>query len=154
MDKQNITDSQKICLLKLRHGHYMRTAMIQFGREAFPSIACPICNSPYPDTWLHVLLNCKQHHIHALQTKRHDKVVWELRKLIVASKKLICYVLMNACTFNNDPLEYTVPPWLLPCTCGHRTCHCYAKFKPNILCVKGLPYQSPPPTKPIDNLIK
>ena len=117
-----------------------------FGREAFPSITCPICNSPNPDTWLHVLLKCKQHHIHALRTKRHNKVVWELRKLIVASKKSRCYILMNAHTFNNNPRENIVPPWLLPCMCGQQRCHCNAIFKPNILCVKGLPYQSPPPT--------
>ena len=74
---KNITDSQKTCLLKLTHGQYMGNARKQlfFGREAFPSITCPICNSLNPDTWLHVLLKCKQHHIHALRTKRHNKAV-------------------------------------------------------------------------------
>ena len=53
---KNIIDSQKPCLLKLRHGQYVGNARKQlfFGREAFPSITCPICNSPNPDTWLHV----------------------------------------------------------------------------------------------------
>ena len=103
---KNITDSQKTCLLKLRHGQNMGTARIKlfFGREGFPSITCPICNSSNLDTWLHVLLKCKQHHIHALYTKGHNRAVWELGKLIVASKKKSrCYVLMNADTFNNDP---------------------------------------------------
>ena len=59
---------------------------------------------------------------------------------------------MNASTFNNDPPENTIPPWPLPCTCGQQRCHCNAKFKPNLLCVKGLPYQSPPPTKPNKDL--
>ena len=59
---------------------------------------------------------------------------------------------MNAGTFNNNPLENTVPPWLLPCTCGQQRRHCNAIFKPNILCVKRLPYQSPPLTKPNENL--
>ncbi len=40
-----------------------------------------------------------------------------------------------------------------PCTCGQQKRHYNAKFKPIILCVKGLPYQSPPPTEPIDNLV-
>ena len=115
---KNITGSQKTCLLKLRHGQYMRNARKQlfFGREAFSSITCPICNSLDPDTWLHVLLKCKQHHIHALRTKRHNKALWELRKLIVASNKSSCYVLMNAGTYNNNPPENTIPPWLPPCT--------------------------------------
>src|ERR1700738_2827993 len=81
-------------------------------------------------TWLHVLLKCKQHHIHALRTKRHNKAVWELRKLIVSSKKSRCYILMNVGTFNNDPPENTVPSWILPCVCGQQRCHCNARFKP------------------------
>ena len=123
-----------------------------FGREAILPITCPICNSPDPDTWLHVLLKCKQHHIHALQTKRHNKAIWELRKLLVASRKSRCYVLMNASTFNSNPLENTVPPWLIPCTCGLQRCHCNAMFKPTLLCVKGLPYQSPLPIELNENL--
>ena len=46
-----------------------------FGIEADSSKTCPTCNSSYADTWLHVLLNCKQQHIHALLIKRHNKVV-------------------------------------------------------------------------------
>ena len=65
---KHIIDSQKTCLLKLRHGQYMGNARKQlfFGRETYPSITCSICNSLEPDTWLHVLLNCRQSHIHAL----------------------------------------------------------------------------------------
>ena len=50
-----------------------------FYREVYPSKTCPIYNSSDAGTWLHVLLKCKQQHIHALLTKRHNKVVWELR---------------------------------------------------------------------------
>ena len=75
---KQITHSQKTYLLKLRHGQYMGNARKQlfFGREAYPSITCSICNSLKPDTWLHPLLNYRQSHIHALRTKRHNKVVW------------------------------------------------------------------------------
>ena len=59
---------------------------------------------------------------------------------------------MNASTFNNNPQENTVPPWLLPCTCYQQRCQCNAKFKPDMLCIKGLPYQSLPPLNPDDNL--
>ena len=109
---KHITDSQKTCLLKLRHGQYMGNARKQlfFGRETYPSITCSICNSVEPNTWLHVLLNCRQSHIHALRTKRHNKAVWALKKLIVSSKHSRCYILMNARTFNDNPRENTVPP--------------------------------------------
>ena len=117
-----------------------------FGREIYPSITCSICNSLEPDTWLHVLLNCRQSHIHALHTKRHNKVVWALKKLLVSSKHSRCYICMNVGMFNENPPKNTVPPWLLPCTCGLQRCHCNARFKPDIICVKGLPYQANSPT--------
>ena len=123
-----------------------------FGREIYPSITCSICNSLEPDTWLHVFLNCRQSHIHALRTKRHNKAVWALRKLLVSSKHSRCYIRMNAGTFNGNPLENTVPSWLLPCTCGLQRCHCNARFKPDIICVKGLPYQENSPTTLENNL--
>ena len=59
---------------------------------------------------------------------------------------------MNAGTFNDNPQESTVPPWLIPCTCGQQRCHCNARLKPDILCIKGLPYQHPPPATPTDQL--
>ena len=58
---------------------------------------------------------------------------------------------MNVGLFNDNPPENTIPPWLLPCTCGLQRCHCNARFKPDIICVKGLPYQANPPTIPEDN---
>ena len=139
---KQITDSQKTCLLKLQHGQYMGNAREQlvFGKEAYPSITCSTCNSLELDTWLHVLLNCRQSHIHVLRIKRHNKAVRELRKLIVSSKNSRCYILMNADTFNNNPPENTVLPWLLRCTCGLQRRHCNARFKPDIICVKRLPY--------------
>jgi hypothetical protein len=56
-----LTDKQKTCLIKFRTGQYMGHARKQlfFGREAFPSRTCPICNSTDADTWLHVPLKCK-----------------------------------------------------------------------------------------------
>ena len=107
-------------------------------------MTCSICNSLESDTWLYVLLNCRQSHIHAFKSKRHNKAIWALRKLIVSSKHSRSYIFMNARTFNNKPLENTVPPWLLPCTCSLQRCHCNARFKPDIICVKGLPYQANP----------
>jgi hypothetical protein len=101
---------------------------------------------------IHVLLKCNQHHIHALRTKRHNKAVWELIKLILSSHKSRCYTLMNAGTFNNNPQENTVPVWLLPCTCEQQRCHCNSRFKPDLLCIKGLPHQSTPPSHTTDNL--
>ena len=36
--------------------------------------------------------------------------------------------------------------------CCQQRCHCNARFKPDLLCVKGLPYQSLPPTELNENL--
>ena len=116
-----------------------------FGREAYPSITCFICNSLEPDTWLHVLLNCNQNHLHVVRIKRHNQAVWALRKLIVLSKHSRCYILMNTSIFNDNPLENTVLLWLLPYTCGLQRCHYNVRFKLDIICVKGLPYQANPP---------
>jgi ribonuclease HI len=144
----SVTDKQKSCLIKFRTGTYMGNARKQlfFGHQQYPSITCPICNSTEPDTWLHILLKCKQQHIHSLRVKRHNKAVGEIRKLLISSEKSRCFTLMNAGIFNNNPQENTVPSWLLPCTCNTQRCHCNARFRPDILCVKGLPYQNDPPT--------
>ena len=119
-----------------------------FGREAYPSNTCPICNSSYAYTWLHVLLKCKQQHIHALITKRHNKAVWETCKLIFSNKISRHYTIMNTWTYNGFPQENIVTTWLLPCTCGTQRCHCNARFKPHILCIIGHPYDHLPPKAP------
>ena len=84
-----ITNKQKSCLIKFHTGTYMGQAIKQafFGRQIFPTITCPICNSYEPDTWLHVLLTCRQQHIHSLHVKRHNKAVWEIKKLLLSSEK-------------------------------------------------------------------
>jgi hypothetical protein len=141
----SVTDKQKTCLVKFRTGQYMGQARKQlfFGREAYPSKTCPICNSLDADTWLHVLLKCKQKHIHTLISKRHNKIVWKIRKLILSNKISRHYTLMNAGTYNEQTQENTVPTWLLPCTCGTHRCNCNAGFKPKILCVIEHPYNHP-----------
>jgi hypothetical protein len=133
-DHPAITDSQKTCLLKFRYNQYMGNAHKQlfFGPELYPSITCSICPSLEPDTWEHLLLNCRHHHIHALHIKRHNKAVWEIRKLLVSSRTSRSYILMNAGTFNDAPLDNTVPPWLLSCSCGPLRCHCLAHLKPDL----------------------
>jgi hypothetical protein len=145
-----IMDKQKTCLIKFRTGQYMGHARKQlfFGKNAYPSHTCPICNSSEADTWLHVLLKCKQQHIHALITNRHNKAVWETRKLLVSNIITRHNILMNACIYNDLPQENTVPTWLLPCTCNTQRCQCNARLKPDILCVIGHPDNSPPPTAP------
>ena len=123
-----------------------------FGREAYPSNTGPICNSSNACTWLHLLLKCKQQHIHALITRRHNKAVWEIRKLNISSKISRHYTLMNAGTYNGFPQENTVPTWLLPCTCSAQRCQYNARFKPDILCIIGHPYDDPPPKSPLNSL--
>jgi hypothetical protein len=114
--------------------------LLFFGRGAYPLYTCPICNSLDAYTWSHVLLKCKQQHIHALITKRHNKDVWEICKLLISNKLSRHYTLMNANTYNGLPQENTVPTWLLPCICDAQRCHCNAILKPDILCTIGHPY--------------
>ena len=102
--------------------------------------------------WLHEFLNYRQSHIHALRIKRHNKAIWALRKLIVSSKHSRCYILVNVGTFNDNLPENMVPPWLLPYICGLQRRHCNARFKPDIICVKELPYKANPPTTSENNL--
>lgn len=124
-----------------------------FCLDLYLSITCSIYNSPEPKTWFHILLTCKQQHIHALQTTRHNKAVAEFRKLIISSSNSRCYIFMNACTFNSNPQENIVPSWILPCTCQNQRCQCNARFKLDILCIRGIPYQHNPPLHPSPNII-
>ena len=123
-----------------------------FVRETYSSFTCCICNSLEPQRWIHVLLNCRESHVQALETKRHNKAVWTVRELKVSSKHCRCYILMNVGTFNDNPPTNTVPLWLRPCTCGLKRCHCNARCTPDVICVKGLPYQANPPNTFENNL--
>jgi hypothetical protein len=146
----SVTDSQRTCILKFRYNQYMGNARKQlfFGPTLFPHITCSLCHSSEPDTWKHVLLSCTQQHIHALRIKRHNKAIWEFRKLLLSCPNTRCYTLMKAGNHNNLPPDNTIPTWLLPCTCNTPRCHCNARFKPDLLCVTGTPYQHQPPTAP------
>ena len=118
------------------------------GRGAYTLNTCPICNSLDAEIWSHVLLKCKQQHVHPLITKRRNKDVWEICKLLISNKISRHYTLMKADTYNGLPRENTVPTWLLPHTCGAQRCHCNAILKHDILCTIGHPYNYPPPKAP------
>ena len=129
-----------------------REPQLFFHQTSYPSHTCSICNSPNPDTWLHILLKCQQQHIHALRVKRHNKAVWAIRLLLVSQQKSRCYTLMNAGTYENTSPDNTVPSWLLPYTCPTTSCHSDARFKPDILCIKWHPYHQLPPLHPSPTL--
>jgi hypothetical protein len=124
-----------------------------FGPILYPSITCPICNSPEIDTWPHVLLSCTNPHIHALRIKRHNKAVTKIRKLLVSSSHSRGYIFMNAGIYDGHPLDNTIPPWLLACVCQSPQCQCDVRFKPDILCICGVPYKHEPPHQPSPNVI-
>ena len=109
---------------------------------------CIICSTQSIDTWTHVLLHYTQPHIHALQTQRHSKVVWEIRQLLLFHPSTRNYIQTNVGTFNNNPFVNTIPKWLISCICFTPRCHYNTPFKPYILYVKGLPYQALHPTEP------
>jgi hypothetical protein len=66
----------------------------------------------------------------------------------VSNKVTRNYILINACTYNELPQENIVPTLLLPCTCNTQRCYCNARLKPDIICLLGHPYNSPPPDAP------
>ena len=59
---------------------------------------------------------------------------------------------MNVGTFNNNPQDNTIPTWLLPCTCEQQRCHCNARFKSNLLCIKELQHLNTAPLHPTDRV--
>jgi hypothetical protein len=60
---------------------------------------------------------------------------------------------MNAEISDGHPPDNTVPPWLLPCVCQSPRCHYDARLKPDILCIRGIPYKHEPPHQPSPNVI-
>jgi hypothetical protein len=123
-----------------------------FGLDLYPTISCSIWKSLKPNTWKHALLSYKQQYIHTLRIKRHNKVVWEIQKLLIQSNKSRCFTLINADTFNTCSLENIVLPYLVLCTYFIHCYTCSACLQPNILCVQGIPYKYNPPTNPDPNI--
>jgi hypothetical protein len=93
--------------------------------------------------------------IHKLRINRHNKVVHEIRKLLISNTKSQCFILVNAGKSDGQPQENTVPKWLLPCSCNNQTQRCQynAKLRPNILCIRNHPYNAKPPQEPNHTLI-
>jgi hypothetical protein len=60
---------------------------------------------------------------------------------------------MNARIYDANPPDNTVPSWLLPCVYQSPQCHCDARLKPDILCVRGVPYNHDPPHQPSPNVL-
>jgi hypothetical protein len=143
-----ISENQIKQLNKFRTNQYMGNAHKHlFWPTRYPTTTCSLCNTNAVDTWPHVFLSCPQPHLHALRIKRHNKVVWEIRKLLISSPLSRCLVLMNVGYFNNQPPDNTVPSWLLPCVCSTQRCHCNARLRPDLLCIRGIPYMERSPTQ-------
>jgi hypothetical protein len=65
----------------------------------------------------------------------------------------LTHAVINAGIYDANPPDNTVPPWLLPCICQSPRCHCAARLKPDILCVRGVPYNHDPPHQPSPNVL-
>jgi hypothetical protein len=126
-----------------------------FWSELYPNINCSLCRMTQPDTWLHILLCCTEPHIHKLRINRHNKAVHEICKLLVSNTKSQCFILVNARKCEAQTQENIVPNWLLPCNCRNQTqrCHCNARLRPDILCIRNHPYNAEPPQEPNQALI-
>ena len=148
-----ITEAKIKQTLKFRTGQYMgNTRKHLFWPTKYPNPNCQICNSQEKDTWVHVLLKCTNPIIHGFIVQRHNKAVWEIRKLLLSNPITRHYTLMNAGRFMNSSPENTIPHWLLPCSCTQTRCYCNARLKPDILCAQGIPYNGTPPLHPDPNI--
>ena len=102
----SITNSQKTNLLKFRTGQYMGQCQ---KTTILWNSTIPLKNMSYlhtRKTQTHGFMSSSYVNnttYTPLRTKRHNKAVWEIRKLILSSNKSRCYTLMNAGTFNNNP---------------------------------------------------
>jgi hypothetical protein len=67
-----------------------------FWSEFFPNINCLLCRMIQPDTWLHILLCCKEPRIYKLCINKHNKAIHEIRKLLISNTKSQCFTLVNA----------------------------------------------------------
>ena len=121
-----------------------------FWNEIFPNINCSLCRMIQLDTWLHILLCCKEPHIRKLYISRHNKAVHEIHKLLISNTKSCCFTLVNAGKIDGQTHENTIPNQLLPCSCNTQAqqCQCNSKLQPNILCIRNHPYNVEPPQEP------
>jgi hypothetical protein len=113
-----------------------------FWNELFPNINCSLCRMIEPDTWLHILLCCKEPNIHKLHINKHNKAVHKIQKLLISNTKSRCFTLVNAGKSDGQTKENIVPNWLLPCSRNNQIqrCQCNAKLRPDILCICNYPY--------------
>jgi hypothetical protein len=131
-----------------------------FWSEQYPNVNYSLCHIIEPNTWRHILLCCAKPHIHKPCINRHNKAVHHkistinTRKLLISNTNCGCFTLINARKFNRKPQENIVPNWLLPCNCRTHSnkCQCNARLRSNILCIRNLPNNSKPPTRPQQNL--
>jgi hypothetical protein len=59
---------------------------------------------------------------------------------------------MNVGDYNGKPPNNSISLWLLQCSYINMRCHSPTRFKPDLLYVQGLPYQSNPPIGPNRNI--
>ena len=148
-----IIEAQIKQILKFRTGQYMgNTRKHLFWPTKYPNPNCQIYTSQEKDTWVHVLLKCTNPIIHGLIVQKHNKAVWEIRKLLLSNPITRHYTLMNAGRFMNSSPENTIPHWLLPCSSTQTRCYCNDRLKPDILCTQGIPYNGTPPLHPDPNI--
>jgi hypothetical protein len=108
-----ISENQVKQLIKFRTNQYMGNVQKHlFWPLRYPSITCSLCTTNKVDTWPHVLFSYPQPHLHALRVKRHNKAVWEIRKLLLSLPLSRCLILMNAgyLTIIPQTIQYPLAP--------------------------------------------
>ena len=109
---------------------------------------CTLCQNNDRDTWSYLLSTCEHLYLKGLRIARRNKAVHLITQTLQANKHTRFFTLTNAGNLHNQPLDQTIPEWLLTCICLQKKCQCQAKFRRDIMCIIGAPNQTQTPILP------
>ena len=137
----SITDKQKSYLIKFRTWTYTGNKCSSVAKDI------PLLRAPYV-----IRTNQIHGYMYDLHVNNNIYIPFELKDITKQLGKLgnsqchpknpdaiLSWMLAPSITILT---KNRVPNWLLPCTCGTQRCHCNTRCRPDILCLRGLPYQN------------
>ena len=101
----------------------------------FPSPLCNLCSLQEIDTCLYLFSMCMNTTLNNIPKTRHNKVVWQIHKLLLSHSSTRDTFVMNVGTHLGSPPKNIIPPWLYPCLYSTRPCHCLPTLRLDILVI-------------------
>ena len=100
-----------------------------------PLPLCNLCRLKQNDICLHLLSCCTNKHTSTLCTNKHNYKEVHVFAATLLSHPLTWHFTLNRAKIqNNQTLDYTLPSWLLPCSCFLSRCKCLPRLRPDIHC--------------------